>query len=332
MSRRASLVIVWLMACGGAARCEIVIPEGKRLPCSVVARISATGDKAMHLPTDVAVDGRGRVFVADGAADRVVRFSPEGRFESEITEVGGEALCRPVGLTIGQGDELWIADTGNHRLVVVAPDGKPVRSLKLPKSSSDRATDPTDVGLSPGDKRLYVVDNDNHRVLACDPAEEVWTALGREGRSLGQFEWPFMICAGPNGYVCVTEALGARVQRISPTDRWAGQVGRWGVEVGQLFRPKGVAMDADSRLFVSDSTLGVVQVFATDARLVGVLTDGQGAPVRFVHPMGMCFDKAGRLYVVELEANRVAVVSLGGGASPSGGAGGAGQGGKGAAR
>lgn len=61
---------------------------------------------------------------------------------------------------------------------------------------------------------------------------------------------------------------------------------------------------------MSDSTLGVVQVFDPRGTIRGVLTDEQGNPLRFNHPMGMCFDSAGLLYVVELGANCVAVVSI----------------------
>lgn len=51
-------------------------------------------------------------------------------------------------------------------------------------------------------------------------------------------------------------------------------------------------------------------MFDDAGKLLGVLTDDAGQPLRFDHPMGMRFDAAGTLYVVELGANRVAVVAL----------------------
>lgn len=54
----------------------------------------------------------------------------------------------------------------------------------------------------------------------------------------------------------------------------------------------------------------MIQVFDDAGKLLGVLTDDAGQPLRFDHPMGMRFDAAGTLYVVELGANRVAVVAL----------------------
>jgi sugar lactone lactonase YvrE len=119
-----------------------------------------------------------------------------------------------------------------------------------------------------------------------------------------------MIASDSQQYVYITEAIGARVQAISPANRWAGGISSFGVELGQLYRPKGIAIDGKGRLFVSDSTLQVVQAFDSSGAIEGVLTDEQHRPLRFEHPMGMCFDSAGKLYVVELKANRVAVVSL----------------------
>jgi DNA-binding beta-propeller fold protein YncE len=82
------------------------------------------------------------------------------------------------------------------------------------------------------------------------------------------------------------------------------------VTLGQFYRPKGIAVDSKGRIFVSDSTTNVVQVFDPRGRVIGCLTRADGTPLRFEHPMGMAFDRAGRLYVTELAANRVAVVAL----------------------
>ena len=100
------------------------------------------------------------------------------------------------------------------------------------------------------------------------------------------------------------------MQQLSAANRWGGQISQFGVALGDLYRPKGIAVDAKGRIFVGDSTLGVVQVFDDGGNLIGALTDDSGQPLRFAHPMGMRFDPAGSLCIVELSANRVAVVSL----------------------
>jgi sugar lactone lactonase YvrE len=310
MCANAAAALMGLILCSPGAQGAVTVRAEERLPAKITGHLEGPADNPMQMPTDVAVDAPGQVFVADGARDRIVRFTPQGKMDLAITEPGGRKLNSPLGLTIDNAARLWIADSGNRRLVLTTLDGQYIDTLGLPTPEGGQPCHPTDVALVPGGERLYVVDNANHQVLVHRQPSGPWTVLGRRGRGLGEFEYPFTICIEPQGYAYVCEALGARVQRISPANLWAGQVGRWGVEVGRLYRPKGVAADARGRLFVSDSTLEVVQVYGPEGAVQGVLTDEEGRPLRFSHPMGMCLDSAGRLYVVELGAGRVAIVSF----------------------
>jgi DNA-binding beta-propeller fold protein YncE len=325
MTRRLFQLLVFSACCGPGLRplpahALEPIPADKRIEAEIVRTLAAPADQPMQMPTDVAVDRAGHIFVADGVNDRVVRFTDEGRLDLAITEVGGRRLKRPVGLTVDATDRLWIADTGNYRVVVVGPDGKTIETIDLPAPKGGRPVNATDVAVTPDGKLAYIVDSENHRVIVRDNQDRRLTSIGRFGPAIGQFEWPFMIFMGPGGYVYVSEVIGARVQRIAIPERWAGQEAPsdgFGVALGQLYRPKGVAVDARGRVYVTDSTVDVVQVFGPRGDMLGALVDRQALPVRFKHAMGMTFDAEGTLYVVELGANRVAVVSLRGKAAAS---------------
>lgn len=286
------------------------MPSSMRIEARVQRTLSAPADQPMTMPTAVVVDHNGRILVADGVNNRIVCFRPDGTFDGSITSVGQAQLRNPIGLAVDSQNRLWIADTGKHRLVVAAPDASLVQTIDLPDSGAGHAADPTAVAVTPDGRRTYIVDNDNDRLLVRDNQTGLFVSLGSLGRALGQFEYPFSVCLGSDGYVFVCEAVGARIQTISPEDRWAGQISGWGIELGQLYRPKGIATDAHDRLFVSDSTLSVIQVFGPRGTIDGILTGPDGMPLRFEHPMGICFDQHGLLYIVELRANRVAVVSI----------------------
>ncbi|MGA2499731.1 MAG: NHL repeat-containing protein [Tepidisphaeraceae bacterium] len=289
-----------------AVLAAVPIPADKAIVATVERHIEMpAGQQPMHMPNAVAVDSLGAVFVSDGADNRIVRFGPKGEFTNIIE--GG--FSQPDGIFVDRSDKLWIADAGNHRVVCTDAGGKVLDTIALP-ANKDKAAKPTDVLLTPDGSRMYVVDNANHRILIRDTRAGTWTVMGSAGSALGQFQYPFMIAIGEENYVYVTEAVGGRAQMISPTDRWAGQVSRWGVELGQVYRPKGIATNSRGQVFISDSTLCVVQVFSARGLLEGILTDDQRQPLHFQHPMGMCFDASGKLYVVELKANRVAVLSL----------------------
>jgi DNA-binding beta-propeller fold protein YncE len=286
------------------------MPLENRIPAVVTRTIAGSTTNPLIMPTDVAIDSSGRVFVADGVNDRIVRFSSRGEFESELRGPAGSRLSRPIAVAIDTVGTLWICDTGNHRLVKQAPATGNYEIVNLPAASADSPADPTGVTIRTDLSRTYVADCGNHRVLLRDNATGVWTPLGEWGVSLGQFRWPFMLCMGEENHLLVTESIGARVQQIASDNRWGGQIGHFGVALGDLYRPKGVAVDSAGRILVGDSTLGVIQAFDPGGNLLGVLTDDSGQPLRLNHPIGMRFDSAGALYVVELGANRVAVITL----------------------
>ena len=285
------------------------VPAERRIEARVVRTLVAPADQPMHMPTDVAVDASGQVFVADGTNDRIVRFRSDGSFDGVIAQWDSVTLSRPIGLSVDSQQRLWITDTGHHRLLVTSGDGQLMERIDLPPLDQE-PFDPTGVAITADGKRTYIVDNDHHRIAIRDNTTGAFKILGRFGSGLGRFRWPFMVCVGSNGDAYVSDVIGARVQRLSRQDRWAGQVGRSGVELGQFYRPKGVAVDAKGQLYVTDSSLGVVEVFSERGGVRGVLTDAEGMPLRFQHPMGLCLDTAGRLYVVELNGDRVAVVAL----------------------
>jgi DNA-binding beta-propeller fold protein YncE len=286
------------------------IPAENRIPAAITRTVELPRNHPMTMPTDVAVDALGYLYVADGVNDRIARFAPSGNLDAILYGPKESPLSRPIGVAIDRDGALWIADTGNHRLLVRSPEGRDYKTISVPSAAADKPADPTGVVVRSDGARTYVADCDNQRVLVLDNATGRWTALGEWGISLGQFRWPFMLCMGPEDHVVVSESVGARLQLISSDNRWAGQIGHFGVAMGDLYRPKGVAVDGAGRIFVGDSSLGVIQAFNDAGKLLGVVTDDAGQPLRFDHPMGMRFDAAGTLYVVELGANRVAVVAL----------------------
>src|SRR5690606_36302569 len=77
----------------------------------------------LRMPTDIAIAPSGDVFVADGVHDRIVQFSTDGRFIAEISTIGEQKLARPVGVDVDAQGRIWIADTGNGRVIVRAPVG-----------------------------------------------------------------------------------------------------------------------------------------------------------------------------------------------------------------
>lgn len=296
----------WAGLAAGLAMLSGLAPAGPPVRYTATPLLDFVADApGMRMPTAAAVAADGRVFVADGVNDRIVVFGADGAVEGEIRRVGEAPLSNPVGLRIDAGGRLWIADNGHARVVVRAPDGTLERILTVPDDWTGPPPDVTDVALTPDGGAAWLVDNDHHRLLRVDLATNQITTVGERGESLGRFQYPFSLAISHRGDLFVTDTINGRAQILNAAGEPTGSLGLYGVELGHFHRPKGLALDASGNVWIADGTLNVVQVFTPDGRLIDVLRDAEGRPLKFELPMHVSFDAAGFLYVVELRADRV---------------------------
>ena len=66
---------------GIPSRADLVAEQDEGGTSEALRRHLDAGRTVFFMPTDVAVDSQGRTYVADGANDRIVQFSPEGEID-----------------------------------------------------------------------------------------------------------------------------------------------------------------------------------------------------------------------------------------------------------
>ncbi len=275
--------------------------------------ITGPEGEPFSMPSDVAVGPEGSLYVLDGVHHRVVVYDAQGKFRSQF---GGQGdgpgqFFFPLGIATAPDGTVYVADSGNRRFQILTAEGQPLDAVPLPAADTGTRPDPTDVAVDSKQARLYIADNDNHRLCVYDLThrrfQEAW---GGPGLGRFQFRFPFLLDTTPDGYVLVVEPINTRVQVFNSGGKFVGFIGDWGVKPGQLFRPKGVTTWQD-RVFVTDSYLGRVQIFNLRGDFLGVLADRAGAPVKLTTPTGITMDASRkRLYVAELKADRVCRMDL----------------------
>ena len=267
----------------------------------------------LNKPSDVAASSKGYIYVMDGQNHCVKSFDTNGKFRSIIGRKGsadGQFLY-PLGLDIGASGKIYIADSGNHRIQILDHNGLFLGKVDLP-TRNGRQADPTDLVADESGHSCYIVDNDNHRILHYDlQTLRLKKIYGEPGTKKSEFHYPFTIAQTRTHDLCIVDVLNTRVQVLSSEGLFVTFIGEWGVEKGHLYRPKGVAVDKNDRVFVSDSYMGVVQIFDATGKFLELTID----PIthktkKFNTPVGLCFDSEQRLYVVEMTENRVGVYQL----------------------
>jgi len=267
----------------------------------------------LNAASDVAVSKDHRIYVVDGANNKIRIFDRNGKYSSSFGKEGSEngEFRFPLGIDIDHSGKVYIADSGNHRLQIFNPDGKFIAKIILP-SKNNQPADPSDVAVDETRNRCYIVDNDNHYILVYDLSKrKLIKTYGSPGSDKLAFRYPFLITLDKDKYLYIVDVINTRVQVLNPDGLFVAFIGGWGVEKGEFFRPKGVAIDRNNRVYVSDSYLGVIQIFDSNGEFFAVVGDpAKKVPKKFKTPMGLFIDNDNRLYVVEMLANRVSVYHI----------------------
>jgi len=198
-------------------------------------------------PADVAIRGDD-VYVADTWNGRVQHFTTAGRFKDTVAT----GLYGPRGVGIASDGTVWIADSGNNRLALIA-GGQPSRFVGKSGAGTDGLASPVGVAVSPA--HAYVADIGNHRI-------QVLGLDGKFQRSIPVAAWketmePYAAVDDKDD-LYVSDPAGSAVLSL---DRSGKVLRKWETDDAgkKLLRPTGLALDAKAGvLYVADAAANVV--------------------------------------------------------------------------
>ncbi|MEU7769212.1 serine/threonine-protein kinase PknD [Nocardia sp. NPDC049190] len=241
----------------------------------------------VSLPTDVAVDPAGDVYVTDMGSDRVMRLAAGASAPTPLPFTG---LKNPQGVAVDPAGNVYVSDTSNDRVMKLAagasvPTPLPFTGLKNPHGVAvDGAGD------------VYVADWGNDRVVRLAAGASTPTILPFTG-----LQDPQGLAVDSAGNVYVTELGTERVVRLA-----AGASASTTLPFTVLKDPQGVAVDTTGDVYIVDwGNKWVVRLAA------GASTP---TPLPFTglkNPQGLAVDTAGSVYVTDLGPNPVVKLPVG---------------------
>lgn len=289
-------------------------------------------DGEFHSPIGIAFNARDELLVTDLNNARVQRFRTDGthlatfgvprdKEDRKSTMLGGIAI---------DGDGLvYLTYMVQHQVAVYRETGELVREFGREGAGPGEFRQPGGIVVTP-EGELLIADQCNHRVQRLKRTGEFVAEWGGHGVEPGQFDGlgtkgsrfggPHFIARDRRGRLFTTEGIQGRVQIFdaagSPLGAWGnkedGPGGFGAYQFGgleQTVGPIGIAIDEHDRVFVS-SLNNRVQCFDTGGRfLFGIESTGlEGGEL--LHPHGMAFDRAGRLYICDAGNQRIVLFEL----------------------
>jgi sugar lactone lactonase YvrE len=238
-------------------------------------------------PQGITLDRDGNLYVADAGNNNVRKIAPNGT----VTGLAGGNSTRgaidgtgtsarfffPIGISIDNAGNLYVADTNNHAIRKVSTAG--VTST------------------------------------LAGPLGNTWFTDGNG--SAARFYFPRGIVADSKGNVFVADEVNATIRRITPNGdvtTFAGSAtGALNNTDGtgnaaRFISPRGLTVDSADNLYVADfatdtirkiTPAAVVTTIAGSFTSASGSTDGVGANARFFGPVAISADASGNLYVAD---------------------------------
>lgn len=231
-------------------------------------------------PRAVAAAANGTLFVSD--AHRIRAVSPDGVVSTLAGDeqsglAGGTAaearFNTPGGLLWHPNGTLYVADTGNHCIRAISPEGVVTTvagaggaGFANGVGTTAYFNHPEALSLSPDGQLIYVSDRLNHRIRVIDAEGNVTTLAGSNtlGNSdgmgaLATFQEPVGLAVDPAGVLYVADSQNHRIRRITPwglTRTLAGSDSGYadGAAEACLFSgPTGLAITPSGALIIADT-------------------------------------------------------------------------------
>lgn len=257
------------------------------------------------------VDGEGRILVADASRQAVFVFDPvAGGLQVWERAQGVQRFVNPVGVARAADGTVLVTDAVLGLVARLGGDGEPREAFG--KGMLQR---PTGLALDRRAGRIYVADTQAHDIKVFDEAGRWLATWGRRGEARGEFNFPTHLALA-DGELYVTDTMNYRIQVLdAATGQARRSIGERGLSIGNLVRPKGVAVDSQGNVYVIESYYNHLLVFDRLGRfLMGFGGVGKSSG-RFYLPSGVWTDSRDRVFVADTFNGRIAIFQfLGGGA------------------
>ncbi|MDH3658965.1 MAG: 6-bladed beta-propeller [Alphaproteobacteria bacterium] len=285
--------------------------EIDRRPSAMAKRVAkwvvglVVGDvppRQLQRPVSGFTDRAGRVFVVDASLRAVVVFDlARGEVDiwKDATEL--EGFGAPIGIAPDGKGGVLVTDAELGSVFHLDRAGDPIGRF-----GQDDLERPTGIARDPTTGTIYIADTVAHDIKLFDDQGKFLRSIGERGVEEGAFNYPTHLSFADDR-LYVSDSLNFRIQVLNASGEAEQSFGETGLYLGNMVRPKGVAVGGDGRVYVAESYHDHLLIYDQDGRfLLPIGGAGKGVG-QFYQPSGIWTDRQRRVYVADMYNGRVVV-------------------------
>jgi DNA-binding beta-propeller fold protein YncE len=259
-------------------------------------------------PYSIAVDSRGRAIVTDPGANGIHIFDfVQHKYKFiERRDKDRDPMRTPQCVALDAQDNIYVTDSEAGKIFVFEPSGKFRRTIGSLKGGEGYFKRPTGIAVDSAAQRIYITDTLRDQVFVLDMNGSVLETIGHRGTGEVEFNLPTELLVHDKN-LFVVDAMNFRVQFLDRSGEFRTSIGHLGDGLGNMFRPKAIALDSEDHLYVVDGLWDRVQVFDQQGRLLYYFGNQGMDKGEFQLPSGLFIDRDDRVFVVDSFNRRVQV-------------------------
>ncbi len=311
---------------------------------------------SLDSPTSVVIDGAGNLYIADTGNHRIRKVdvtiglisTVAGDGNQGFSGDGGTAkaagLDSPTGVAVDVAGNLYIADSGNHRIrkataatgliTTVAGNGSATTFTDGGSATAASLVAPSSVTVD-GDDNLYIADTLHHRIRKVAAATGLISTVAGTGISgfsgdggvaiVSSLNSPTSVVIDGAGNLYIADQFNNRIRKVDVVTGRISTVAGDGAQgfsgdgvaatTASLNSPSGISIDSVGNLLIADTvnnrirqvdaTTGLITTIAGDG-IQGFSGDGGVATKAMLNrPSGVAVDGAGNLYIADTNNHRI---------------------------
>jgi sugar lactone lactonase YvrE len=252
---------------------------------------------------------RGNIIGADKTSDffpRAVRSVACGTFLAKFGRQGSAEgqFHTPEGLAVDVDGNVFVADSGNHRIEKFTRNGIFLLQWGSQGSGEGQFFDPEAVAVDQNGN-VFVADSGNHRIEKFTRNGIFLLQWGSMGSAQGQFHTPDGLAVDADGNAFVADLNNNRIEKFDNDGTFLTSWGDAGDGDGQLSGPAGVAVDRSQNVYVADFFNDRIQKFTSTGTFLTKWGSTGSGDAQFIGARGVAVGASGTIFTVDDGNDRI---------------------------